>query len=187
MLQGIMGIAGVLGGLGNAQAGRGMMGKGLGYIEEGHEYALDSLKRQIDEFKRAEARGEFNSAAEMEENDRSWKRFMNVSTDNAIARDRELGYRRGDSNTAQGLRHMSEKGQIEYANSRIGLKDKFQQKRMQYIQGIDQSAQNFANFNSSIGKDIYGIGQRQAQAGASGMISSLGSLAGADWNWMKIK
>jgi hypothetical protein len=186
MLQGIMGIAGVLGGLSGAQAGRRTMGKGMGYMEEGHQYALESLRRRLDYYNNTVASGGYNPQKSYDFATKAAQRSFKIGSNNMAARMGGLGYKNGDSNVAQDQRHFSEKSQMDLSNMLLQIQDRYQQMQNQDMASLDQSAQNFARYDQGLGREIYGYGQQQAAAGTAGMMGALGSLAGNKFDFLKM-
>lgn len=180
-----MGIAGVLGGLGGSQSGRRNQEKGMSYMNEGHQYALESLRRRLDAFNDSVSSGRYNPQKQFDLTTKAAERATKVGLSNIAARNGGFGYKNGDSNTQQDLRHFSEKAQLQLAQNYQDIQDKYERMQNQDLASLDQAANNFARYDQGLGQDIYGIGQRQESAANAGLISSLNSLAGVDWGRFK--
>jgi hypothetical protein len=160
------------------------MQKGMGYMDEGHQYALDSLRRRLDNYNNTVASGGYNPQRAYDFATKAAKSAFQTGSGNIAAQLGGLGYKDGDSNVGQDQRHFSEKSQLDLSNMLLQLQDRYRQMQNQDLTSLDQSSGNFARYDQGLGQNLYGIGQQQEAAANSGLLGGLGALAGNDWSWL---
>ncbi|MEI7987022.1 MAG: hypothetical protein WCI55_15450 [Armatimonadota bacterium] len=179
IFEGIMGIAGTLGGLSNAGAGRESSKKGKQYLDESRSVGLEDYRRRMQYYHDGLASGRFNAEPLVAQATKEAERATKVGSSAIAARLGGLGYKKGDSNATQDQRHFSEQSQLALSKMLMQIRQSMQENQNQELRGLSQVAGQYSNNLRGIGDDFVDIGTQQ-QAN-SGLGNAFGSLAGIDW------
>jgi len=183
MLQGIMGLAGVLGGIGRSNGAGRTMGKGMGYLTDAQANALKQYRERDMWFKDNKAKGLYNPQEAYDWANNESARNTKVGSSNIAAQLGGMGYRNGDSNAPQAQRQFSDQQKNALSKMLLDIQNSYHQKQSNDMGYVENAGRNYQGVSSQIGRDIYGIGQQQQQQ--SGLGSSLASLAGLNFDFLK--
>lgn len=182
MLQGIMGLAGVLGGLGRSSGGGRTMGRGMGYMDDAQKNALKMYRDRDSWFKNSQAGGAYNPQQAFDWANAESARNTKVGSSNISARLGGMGYKNGDSVGPQQQRQFSDQQKLALSKMLLDIQNSYHQKESNDMGYVENAGRNYQGVSSQIGNQLYGYGQQQQQSsGLGNAIAGLGGIKNFDW------
>jgi hypothetical protein len=171
----ITGGLGLLNSLGQQSAGRRTSRQGQDMITEGVGTASQSYNRLKQFINDQEAQGAYKSEEMLALAQQKNQLALTNSLKNASAQLANIGFKPGDSKTADVLGRTTAENRFANTQQQFDIQNFYDQKRRQDEAMLNQAGMNLSGVQRSAGQDLYGIGQQQ-QANA-GVGASMGFIS----------
>ena len=171
----ISGALGLLNGLGQQSSGRGTMRQGQDLINQGVGTASQAYNRLKQFINDQEAQGAYKAEEMLQLAQEKNQLALTNSLKNASAQLANIGFKPGDSKTADVLGRTTASNRLASTQQQFDIQNFYDQKRMNAESALNQAGMNLSGVQRSAGQDLYGIGQQQVAG--SGVGSSLGLIS----------
>ena len=171
----VSGALGLLGGLGQQSGGRRTSRQGQDLINQGVGTASQAYNRLKQYINDQEAQGAYKAEQMLALSREKNQLALTNSIKNASAQLANIGYKPGDSKTADVLGRTTAENRFANTQQQFDIQNFYDQKRRQDEAMLNQAGMGLSGVQRSAGQDLFGIGQQQ-QANA-GVGASMGLIS----------
>ena len=171
----VTGALGLLGGLGQQSAGRRTSRQGQDLINQGVGTASQAYNRLKQYINDQEAQGAYKAEQMLALSREKNQLALTNSIKNASAQLANIGYKPGDSKTADVLGRTTAENRFANTQQEFDIQNFYDQKKRQDETMLNQAGMGLSGVQRSAGQDLYGMGQQQ-QANA-GVGASMGLIS----------
>lgn len=171
----ITGGLGLLNSLGQQSAGRRTSRQGQDLMNQGVGTASDAYNRLKQYINDQEAQGAYKAEQMLALSREKNQLALTNSIKNASAQLANIGYKPGDSKTADVLGRTTAENRFANTQQEFDIQNFYDQKKRQDEAMLNQAGMGLSGVQRSAGQDLYGMGQQQ-QANA-GVGASMGLIS----------